>query len=287
VCDHRGVAIRLSTPRVGGLDDVVRELGEWQRDDAPMQLHPGDLGWFWRWGAEATAAAVRSWSEDGRLLAVGLLDGPELLRLTTAPEVRHDAELAQRLVVDVVDPARGVLPSGPVSVEAPNGSLVADRLLDEVGWDAGEAWTPLHRDLKEPVEDPGLRVEVVGPRTAPDHAAVHRSAFGSPTFTDERWRAMATGVPYRDARGLIAYDDEGDAVAAATVWSAGLGRPGLLEPMGVHAERRRRGHGRAICVAAAAALRRLGASSAIAAAVVTYESAGFRRQPERRDRSRS
>jgi len=39
-----------------------------------MQLHPGDLGWFWRFGAEATAAAVRTSSRDGQILAVGLLD---------------------------------------------------------------------------------------------------------------------------------------------------------------------------------------------------------------------
>jgi hypothetical protein len=43
-----------------------------------MQLHPGDVGWFWRFGAEATAAAARTWSRDGRILAVGLLDGPTL-----------------------------------------------------------------------------------------------------------------------------------------------------------------------------------------------------------------
>src|SRR6185312_7296001 len=117
------MAITLTTPRAGGLDAVMRSLREWQHDAAPMQLHPGDLGWFWRFGAEATAAAVRSWSRRGRMLAVGLLDGPELLRLTMAPEVRRDEALARELVADVADPERGVLPAGRASVEAPNGSL--------------------------------------------------------------------------------------------------------------------------------------------------------------------
>jgi ribosomal protein S18 acetylase RimI-like enzyme len=286
------VAITLSTPDVGGLDDVVRGLREWQHDTAPMQLHPGDLGWFWRFGAEATAAAVRSWSRGGRILAVGLLDGPELVRLTMAPEARRDEALARRLVADVVDPERGVLPAGKASVEAPDDTLVAER-LPAVGWSAGEAWTPLRRDLKQPVEEPGLRIAVVGPERASAYTAVHRSAFGGPTFTDALWRTMVTGPPYRDARCLIAYDDQGDAVAEVTVWSAGPGRPGLLEPMGVHADHRRRGYGTAICLAAAAALRDMGASSATvctpsanAAAVATYASAGFRPQPERRDRTR-
>ena len=77
------------------------------------------------------------------------------------------------------------------------------------------------------------------------------------------------------------------------MWSAGPGKPGLLEPMGVHAEHRGRGYGKAICIAAAAALQGLGSSSAIvctpsvnAGAVATYKSAGFTALPQRRDRTR-
>lgn len=75
-----------------------------------------------------------------------------------------------------------------------------------------------------------------------------------------------------------------------TVWSAARGRPGLLEPMGVHEEHRHRGYGRAITLAAAAALRDMGSSSALVCtpssrtgAVATYRSAGFLRRPETHD----
>lgn len=257
-----------------------------------MQLHPGDLGWFWQFGAEATATAVRTWSRGGRILAVGLLDSPGLLRLTMAPEAQRDEGLARQVVGDVAEPDRGVLPAGKVSVETPNGALVQDLLL-EIGWNADEPWTPLRRDLTEPVKEPDMRIEVIGPEQAPAYTAVHRSSFGSPRFTDEPWHAMAAGLAYADARCLVAYDDQGSAVAEVTVWSAGPGRPGLLEPMGVHAEHRGRGYGRAICVAAAAALQGLGSSSAIVctpsarvAAVATYKSAGFQPLPERQDRTR-
>lgn len=138
-----------------------------------------------------------------------------------------------------------------------------------------------------------MRIEVIGPEQAHVRTAVQRAAFGTPTFTDERWRAMAAGSPYADARCLVAYDDRGDAVAAVTVWSAGPGKPGLLEPMGVHREHRRHGYGQAITIAAAGALRELGSSSAIvcaptsnAGAVATYASAGFQLLPEIRDRRR-
>jgi ribosomal protein S18 acetylase RimI-like enzyme len=122
---------------------------------------------------------------------------------------------------------------------------------------------------------------------------VQRASFEGSTFTDERWQAMAGGPPYADARCLVAYDDQGNAVAAVTVWSAGPDRPGLLEPMGVHREHRGRGYGKAITVAAAAALQDLGSSSAMVCtpssyvgAVATYTSAGFQRLPEIRDQHR-
>ena len=291
-CVITGVAITLSTPNVGGLSDAVGALREWQHDASPMQLHPGDLGWFWQFGAETTAAAVRIWSRDAQILAVGLLDSHELLRLTIAPDAQRDEELAQQLVAGLAVPERGVLPAGKVAVETPNGALVQD-LLREVGWNADEPWTPLRRDLTEPVKQRGLRIELIAPEQAAAYTAVHRSAFGSPRFTDELWHTMTTGLPYREARCLLGYDGQGNAVAEVTVWSAGVGKPGLLEPMGVHAEHRGRGYGKAICVAAAAALQDLGSSSAIvctpssnAAGIATYKSAGFQPLPERRDRSR-
>ncbi|MFG3115517.1 GNAT family N-acetyltransferase [Streptomyces sp. NPDC048197] len=286
------MTIALGKPGVDGLSEAVGVLREWQYEGAPMQLHPGDLGWFWRSGAEATAAAVRTWSRDGQVLAVGLLDGPGLLRLTIAPDAHRDEELAQQLVEDVTEPERGVLPEGRVNIEAPMSALVQD-LLAEDGWHVDEPWTPLRRDLTEPVQDPGVRIEVAGPEQAHVFAAVHRAAFDGSRFTDEGWHAMAAGLPYADARSLIAYDDRGNAVATVTVWSAGPGRPGLLEPMGVHRDHRRRGYGEAITVAAAATLRELGSSSAIVCtpssnvgAVATYKSAGFRQCPEVRDRYR-
>ncbi|MGH3464375.1 MAG: GNAT family N-acetyltransferase [Kribbellaceae bacterium] len=278
---------------VDGLSEAVGVLREWQYDQAPMPLHPGDLGWFWRFGAEATAAAVRTWSRDGQILAVGLLDGPKLLRLTIAPHAQRDTELAQQLVEDVTEPERGVLIEGKVYVEAPKGALIED-LLFEDGWNADESWTPLRRDLMEPLKDPGVRIDVIGPEQAHARTAVQRASFDRSTFTDERWHAMAAGLPYAHARCLVAYDDQGNAVAAVTVWSAGPGKPGLLEPMGVHREHRGHGYGKAITVAAAAALQELGSSSAIVCtpsvnvgAVATYKSAGFQQLPEVRDQCRA
>ncbi|UMP04065.1 N-acetyltransferase [Amycolatopsis sp. EV170708-02-1] len=286
------MVISLEKPGLDGLNEAVGALREWQSEGVAWQVHPGDLGWFWRSGAEATAAAVRIWRRDGRILAVGLLDGADLLRLTTAPDVRRDEDLARRLAEDVHAPDRGVLPPGEVSIEAPMDALLQD-LLPGHGWHTGEPWTPLRRDLTEPVKAPDLRIETIGPDDCRVWADVMRGAFDGSTFTPEKWRTLATGAPYADARFLVGYDEKDDAVAAVAVWSAGPGKPGVLEPMGVHRDHRGHGHGRAITFAAAAALRELGSSSAgvntpssNVAAVATYESGGFQRLPEVRDLTR-
>lgn len=282
----------LATPTTSGLADVLRALRAWLDDAAPVQLHPGDLGWCWRFGAETVAGSLRTWSAGGELLAIGFLDGPRVLRATVAPRARQDEELAHQVVADVSDPDRGVLPTGEVSVEVPNGTRVQDALGD-AGWRQGEGWTPLRRDLVAPVEVPDLRVEVVEPGGQSSFTAVHRSAWGTTSFTDDRWREMAAGPAFDDAWCLLGRDADDVPVAGVTVWSAGPGRPGLLEPMGVHADHRGRGYGRSICLAAAAELRRRGASSALVctptsltSAVTTYASAGFTPLPERFDRTR-
>lgn len=269
--------ISLAPVDLGG---VLEVLGRWQARGA-WQLHPGDVGWFGRFGMERTLAALRVWSTpDGRPAVVGLLDGPRLLRLAMSPEMRGDTLAARILADDLGTEGVGVVPSGEVTLEVPAGTALRAVLAEE-GWVAGERWTALRRDLTGPMPTPALRVETVSESLAEERAAVQRGAFEGSTFTGSRWHAMATGPAYRDARCVLGFAD-GEPVATVTVWSAGPGRPGLVEPMGVHQDHRGRGYGTAICIAAAAALRDLGASSAVVAtpssngaAIRTYGDAGF------------
>jgi ribosomal protein S18 acetylase RimI-like enzyme len=188
-----------------------------------------------------------------------------------------------------------------------------DDHLAAAGWHVDERWALLRRDLAAPVEAPGVRVREVGPTEAAAWAETLRSSFGGTRAAPERWHALASGLPYADARCLVVHDGPpgggppadgpsdgaaadfgtGPAVAVIGVWSAGPGRPGLIEPMGVHADHRGRGLGRAVTLAGLAALRELGASSALVATpasnvggVATYVSAGFAHLPERFDRRR-
>ncbi len=274
------------------LDEVVEAVASWQEEGLPVQVHPGDFGWNWSFGSETLARELRVWRREGQILAAGMVDRADgLIRMALAPSVDADESLAAQVLADLSDPARGVLPADRGAVEVRFGAALRD-LLFRSGWVADEPWTPLRRDLAAPVEDCCLKIDVldadhVEDRVLQDRVAVGRASFPNSTFTVERWRAMAASSAYRRARCLVAYDDSGNAVAATTVWSAGCGRPGLIEPLGVHRDHRRRGHGRAITIAAAAALRQLGSSSATVctpssniSGVAAYVSAGFEQLPE-------
>jgi ribosomal protein S18 acetylase RimI-like enzyme len=285
------MAITLETATPASLDEIVEELARWQQHGAPVQLHPGDLGWNWTHGAEELAAAVRAWRRDGQVVAAGMVDDDSgLIRMAVAPSVDTDEEFAARLVADLSDPAQGVLPAAGF-VEARAGTAFRERLHSS-GWVADEPWTPLVRDLSAPVEEFGLRIESIDAQNIRDdilvdRLAVHRSAFPKTSLTQERWQTMAAGAPYRRGRCLVGYDSAGNAVAATTVWSAGEGRPGLIEPLGAHQDYRGHGHGRAITIAAAAALQELGSSSVTVCTpssnvggVAAYVSAGFEKLPD-------
>jgi ribosomal protein S18 acetylase RimI-like enzyme len=284
------ITIQLATP--DRLGEIVEAVADWQHTGGPVQLHPGDLGWNWSFGAQELAEAVRVWIRDGQILAAGMVDDTTgLIRMGIAPSVDEDVAFAAQLVADLSATAQGVLPGGAKAVEARFGAAFQG-LLRRSGWVADEPWTPLARELVEQVEDCGLIVEVIDAynirdQVVEDRIAVQRAAFANSTFTLERWRAMAAAPPYRRARCLVGYDRDGDAVATTTVWSAGQGRPGLIEPLGVHRDHRGHGYGRAITLAAAAALQEMGASSATVCTpssnvggVATYVSAGFQRLPD-------
>lgn len=81
---------------------------------------------------------------------------------------------------------------------------------------------------------------------------------------------------------LLARNDDGVPVAAATFWFSGPGACARLEPMGTHPDHRRQGHGRRLIAAAARLLAEAGASGigvttpmSNEGAVALYRAAGF------------
>lgn len=283
----------ILTPTTTDLPDIIDTVTSWQREGLPIQVHPGDLGWYQRFGAEALASARRVWTVGDEPAAVGFLDESELIRMAISPDHADDRALAEAILADLNEDLTELLPAGTGIVEARFGSAL-QHTLTEAEWGSDEPWTTLHRDLSEPIPPVTLWIETVDPDRADnriaDRIAVESSAFPGSSLTADRWQSMADGHAYKQAKCLVGFTADGAPAGAATVWSAGAGRPGIIEPLGVHSDHRGHGFGVEMTLAAATALRGTGASSITVAtpssntaAVATYRAAGMSILGEVRD----
>lgn len=234
-------------------------------------LHAGDVGWFLRFDEERVRAALAVWSDATGPVAVELSD-PELRRISLAPRAEEDPEV----LVALADAVR--TDGTPVGVTAESGLWTA---LVKSGWTAGAPDAHLVLPLSGPIEV-DLPYALVGEADAAARVDVQRAAFSRSTFTVARWRQLHSSPAGQYAVDVLVRTPGGTAAAAAIGWFAGPGRCAVLEPVGTHPDYRRRGYGRAVVLAAAEELRRLGASAVavlppadLEPAVGAYRAAGF------------
>lgn len=235
---------------------ALQALCEWTPADAPGGgVHPGDIGWHLR----SDEAAVLLWTQEAVPVAAGFLDS-HVLRVTTAPGAGLAALAAD--VEELLEPGDDWSDGLPMP-----------------GWDRDDdAWVVLSW-VPKPVSS---RATPVGEADSADRVLVQRSAFAKSTFTIERWRTMKQSPAGGLAVETIVRTPAGEPAAAATGWFAGVGRCGLLEPVGTHPDHRGHGYGRDAVLGACAALADRGASAVAVltpakneAAVALYRSAGF------------
>ncbi len=244
---------------------ALRALSEWTPVDAPGGgVHPGDVGWYLRFDD----AAVFLWTDGVVPVAAGFLDGP-VLRVTIAPGADLGALAAD--VEELLEPG----------IDSCDGLPVPGWELDQAEPWLVMSWTP------QPVSS---RAEPVDEADAADRVLVQRSSFANSTFTLERWHRMKQSPAGEFAVEMIVRTPTGEPAAAATGWFAGVGRCGLLEPVGANPDHRGHGYGRDAVLGACAALADRGASAVAISTpasntggVALYRSAGFTAVRETRD----
>jgi GNAT superfamily N-acetyltransferase len=165
-------------------------------------------------------------------VAAGFLDGP-VLRVTAAPGADLEALAAD--AEELLEPGNDWSDGLPMP-----------------GWELEqeEPWLVMSRTPR-PVSS---RAEPVGEAGAADRVLVQRSAFAGSTFTIERWRTMKRSPAGGLAVEALVRTPAGEPAAAATGWFAGVGRCGLLEPVGTHPDHRGHGYGRDAVLGTCAAL---------------------------------
>jgi ribosomal protein S18 acetylase RimI-like enzyme len=265
-----------------GAGAAVDALMSWEAPGCyPTGLHAGDVGWQLRMDDDVVERSLIMVRDGADVVAVAILDQPSLLRPALRPDRVHDLQLAS-VLADLAEGQEGRAPSP--SSEAQGGSALRT-VLSSRGWTVDtDTWTVLYRPLTAADAGDGDRLShpLADDGDIADRVEVQRSAFDGSTFTVQRWHQLAAGPGYDPALDLLRRAD-GSPVAAATGWSAGPGRCGILEPVAAHPDSAGHGHGRAVCRAVIAALARAGASGVAVhtpasntGAVRAYEACGMR-----------
>ncbi len=231
--------------------------------------HAGQLAWSARHREAAGEAAVRTWSEDGEVVAWAWMEEPGWLELCVDPTHRFVTDLARDAVSWFVGQAPSDRPSGAMVLEAEHHLL---DVLKEAGFvDEGGPWfTHHHLDLAElpdVPEVPGYRLRAVTADDAAPRAACHRAAWSSPeqpsNVTTAAYSALMQTAPYEPSLDWVAVAADGAWVASCLTWLDPTTGVVLIEPVGCAPEHRRRGLASAVSLAALHAARDTGATEAL------------------------
>lgn len=161
------------------------------------------------------------------------------------------------------------------------------QLLLELGWTAAcEAEYVYNRmpleNLPKPVQTTGYHIRPVkGVEEAARVAEVHNASFGS-NWTSEEYLRMMESPGYCHELEFIAESDTGAFAGFTLTWHDSINKSGLLEPVGVHRDHRRKGLGKALVLHAIHHMKESGLEYAIVmnemankAALNLYRSCGF------------
>jgi mycothiol synthase len=287
----------------GSLDDLramqAAITAAWLTSRRPFVLATiGDVAWWMaQGGPEADwPSRIRIWTEHGRTVGWGWISPPNGLDWFTATDLGQDEEHrlrleilawgSERIATLAALPAHG---SPPPALEAwAADGWPEEHFLTGLGFTPTEEtltqyFQSLDRELPEPVVAPGYTVRAMaGPDEIPARVEVHRSAFAPSKMTVEKYAILVGLEPYRYELDAVVEAPDGTFAAFTMCWLDRAAELGSFEPVGVHADHRRRGLGKAVNTFGLRLLQSAGAREAMvfsgsknAASEALYRSVGF------------
>lgn len=222
------------------------------------------------------------WLDGGRVVAWGWVKPPARLFWEAAPSSVNEVFAWFEANAD----ARPL----EVSVRAGNHAAVAALEARGFAHDLDAPWIRHNvrdlEDLPEPEVPDGYRLATMAELDdVESRVAAHRSAFHPSRVTVESYLRVMAEWPYRPELDCVAVAPDGSVASYALGWIDAANAAGLLEPVGTHADHRRRGLARAACLHALHGLRAAGATTALVGSRgddaypvprLLYESVGFR-----------
>lgn len=223
------------------------------------------FGWMFNWGCErweivrysGNAAGelsddrpweqyIQIWEADGSIVGVAHPEAGGDLFVEVDPEYRYLEDAMFAWGEAHRSPAHR--PGRPFSTWVVTGDTVREEVLERRGWIRGELEAHLSRRtmVGTPPEGPvpdGYVVRSLDLATELDsegRAAVSRSAFGNQR-TGEMMTVLAQAPGYAPDLDLAAIAADGTFAAYTTVWWDATNKYIIFEPVGTHADHRRRG----------------------------------------------
>ncbi len=251
----------------------------WRTERPFVNCTAGDLEWwFVNDPAIAREDVIRLWFDDasGDLVGWAFLEPPASLDWHV--RVDHRGGPVSEEMLDWLEEraARAPVVAGTTSPEAtvtwamdadePTRALLARRGYGPTDRTMTHWIRSLPAGGGPPLPDPaaflpdGYRIRSMRwPEDLEARVEVHRSAFAPSSMTVEKLGTLASWSHYAPDRDWVVVAPDGSFAAFANAWWDPDGRIGELEPVGTHADHRRRGLARAACFAALSRLAELGA----------------------------
>jgi GNAT superfamily N-acetyltransferase len=251
--------------------------------------HVGDMAWWttmWEWPTPmGPGARQRFWldRDSGAPLAWAWLAKERELDFAVHPD--HDGDGIHELVLGWALERAG----DQLEANALESDQASVRALEAAKLERAEVFLEhLAMPLTDAPEDldvaPGYTLRPVsGPADLTRRVEIHRTVWHPSRVTAMSYQRVMETWPYRRELDWVAEAPDGSFAAYACGWLDETNTAVELEPVGTHPDHRRAGLGRAVCLSAAGAARRMGASLAVVychpggPAQALYEAAGFRR----------
>jgi ribosomal protein S18 acetylase RimI-like enzyme len=247
------------------------------------ELYPDVQGTYGQvaWGAAVMPHGdweARLWYDGDTLAGWGWLTGETELEF----EVRGSHRELLDAILEWAQPQE-------LMVRSDNEDAIARIRAHGLEHDPNAAWIRENRRSLDEIEAPrlpdGYTLRTVTPDDWESRAAAHRSAFHPSRFSDEVYAFVRSTPDYRPDLDCVAAAPDGSIAAYTLAWLDDVNKVGELEPVGTHADHRRRGLGRAVNLYALQQLREGGATTGMVACRgddaypiprALYESVGFR-----------
>jgi mycothiol synthase len=250
---------------------------------------PAGIEW-WHAGSwpDELGEHLRLWYDGETPVAWSWHDGDEIEWHAWTGDRDRDLEVFREILETAIADAGGRM-VGTWTAEDDEATV---GLLGELGFSARgrrlSQWQRHASDGPPPLARlaDGYRIRAVaGPADLPERVEVHRSAFAPSRLTVEKYERLTTLPHYRYEDDLVVVAPNGHLAAFAMAWWDPVAGVGEFEPVGTHADHRRRGLARALLTFGLHRFFDMGArtvqvysDAADLAPETLYESVGFRRR---------